>query len=148
MNCTCGKGRDDKDEVRQTGPGSNGTRLTEEEWAGVRTGRLDAAKLAKPDLLSEGADESPSRGQHRKRLTRNKEDANGIDSPLLPPGAMGSPSPARGERGMGESGREESERRPRVTSPGNATREESNGNHDSQLRFAVGDRVRCACSRW
>mmetsp|Transcript_46727 Transcript_46727/g.93587 ORF Transcript_46727/g.93587 Transcript_46727/m.93587 type:complete len:243 (-) Transcript_46727:305-1033(-) len=134
MNCTCGKGRDDKDEV-QTGPGSNGTRLTEEEWAAVRTGRLDAAKLAKPDLLSDGTDMSPSRGQHRKRLTRNRdpsEGGHGFDSP---------------QSGKAE-GREGSKVGTEGATPPTRV-EDSNGNQNpQQLRFAVGDRVRCACSRW
>jgi hypothetical protein len=145
MSCTCGKGRDDKDEV-QTAPGANGTRLTEEEWAAVKTGRLDAAKFTKPDLLSEGADESPSRGQHRKRITRNKEsseEGNGFGSPQ--PTAMNGADGARGrEGGMGDK-----DRTTRVTSPSATRQEDSNGNHNPQeLRFAVGDRVRCACSRW
>ena len=40
LNCQCGKGRDDKDEVNGPGRARAGTKLTEEEWAQVKTGRL------------------------------------------------------------------------------------------------------------
>ena len=32
LNCQCGKGRDDKDEINGSNRGTKGTKLTEEEW--------------------------------------------------------------------------------------------------------------------
>ena len=57
LNCQCGKGRDDKDEINGENRGTKGTKLTEEEWAKVKTGRLHVDR-GQPDLVLEESEHS------------------------------------------------------------------------------------------
>eukprot|EP00286_Rhodomonas_abbreviata_P027602 CAMPEP_0181294590 /NCGR_PEP_ID=MMETSP1101-20121128/3689_1 /TAXON_ID=46948 /ORGANISM="Rhodomonas abbreviata, Strain Caron Lab Isolate" /LENGTH=229 /DNA_ID=CAMNT_0023399273 /DNA_START=198 /DNA_END=883 /DNA_ORIENTATION=- len=142
LNCTCGKGRDDKDEVQAEGPGKNGTRLTEEEWAAVRrTGKLGTGKSG-PDLLSEEMDQASTRGQHRKRISRG----NGASDADMDAG----PFPSNGQVGMMNSPQAREVGNPvQGFHPSPASGQALNGHRGiGERRFKIGDRVRCACSRW
>jgi len=122
MNCQCGKGRDDNDEVEADGRGGNGTRLTEEEWAKVKTGKMQGIPGA-PDLLAEEAVSSHRR--HRKRRDEEPDETQALNGGATGPSSNAHPAPA------------------------------SSGSHlhlpndqSAGPRFSVGDRVRCACTRW
>ena len=119
LNCQCGKGRDDKDEIDGEGR-TKGTKLTEEEWAKVKSGRMHVDR-GQPDLVLEESEQSkaPSRARLYKDgetigETRNSETA-------------AKQEPKNPYRNVSRTDK------PQVKMP---------------ERFKVGDRVKCACKKW
>lgn len=121
MNCHCGKGRDDQDEVVSDPRTGKGTRLSEEEWAQVKTGKLQGIPGA-PDLLAEEAVSSHRR--HRKRKDDEAEETEML--------VAGSTHTRHAEPPSAPSG-----------SHLRLPNEQSGA-----ARFAANDRVKCACTRW
>ena len=119
MNCQCGKGRDDQDEVEADNRGAKGTRLSEEEWAQVKTGKLQGTPGA-PDLLAEEAVTS-----HRKHRKPREDEAEETE-------ALTGASTRHAEPPAAPSG-----------SHLRLPNEQS-----AAARFAPNDRVKCACTRW
>uniref|UniRef100_A0A7S0YGY9 Uncharacterized protein n=1 Tax=Hemiselmis tepida TaxID=464990 RepID=A0A7S0YGY9_9CRYP len=119
MMCACGKGRDDNDE--EVGRGDrfgNSQRLTEDEWAAVKTGRLHIERT-QPDLVSEAGDGLTPPGPRKKRSGKDRGEKS-IN-------VAGDDHEANGRSGGGEPAPPFDE---------------------SKLRFKMGDRVRCVCTRW
>ena len=121
LNCQCGKGRDDKDEIDgENRGGTKGTRLTEEEWAKVKTGRLHVDR-GQPDLVLEESEHS--KVPPRSRLYKE------------------------GDAGEAVSSREQGVKK----EPKNPYRHSSRSEAQQVKmpeRFKVGDRVKCACKKW
>jgi hypothetical protein len=127
LNCACAKGKEETDGFAS----SRGkvTKLTEEEWAAVKAGRVsDNAK--QPDLLAEemfpstkpeskkpssNSDSKSSNGHsHKSRTTDIKKPDDSVENEVKSSSASDSKSEDRFQN----------------------------------LRFKVGDRVRCVCSRY
>jgi len=126
LNCQCGKGRDDKDEINGENRGTKGTKLTEEEWAQVKTGRLHVER-GQPDLVLEESEQT--KVPPRSRLYKESESA--------------SEGRAGEGRSRGSATRQESRNPYKSASPGT-------GKPQVKVpeRFKVGDRVKCACKKW
>ncbi|EKX44361.1 hypothetical protein GUITHDRAFT_109811 [Guillardia theta CCMP2712] len=124
LSCQCGKGRDDKDEVQTNARATNGTKLTEEEWAKVKTGRLHVERGV-PDLVQEEADTEKER--QRARHSRNYME-DGMEE----------------EKGRGKKKLSEPNHTGSPSSPNSNPRPLDK----NALRFKVGDRVKCACTKW
>jgi hypothetical protein len=124
LNCQCGKGRDDKDEINGAGR-TKGTKLTEEEWAQVKSGRMHVDR-GQPDLVLEEADHSkvPSRSRLYREGAGN--DGGGAEGRSTDAGA-GAKVEKNPYRSLPKS------EKPQVKTP---------------ERFKVGDRVKCACKKW
>lgn len=124
LNCQCGKGRDDKDEINGAGR-TKGTKLTEEEWAQVKSGRMHVDR-GQPDLVLEEAEQSkvPSRSRLYKEGAEN--DGGGAEGKSTDAGAV-----AKLDKNPYRS-------LPKSDKPQVKTLE----------RFKVGDRVKCACKKW
>ena len=124
LNCQCGKGRDDKDEINSEGR-TKGTKLTEEEWAKVKSGRMHVDR-GQPDLVLEEADHSkvPSR-------SRLYKEGGGADSTAAEGRSADAGAGAKLDKNpYRSSSRSE---KPQVKAP---------------ERFKAGDRVKCACKKW
>jgi len=125
LNCQCGKGRDDKDEIDgENRGGTKGTRLTEEEWAKVKTGRLHVDR-GQPDLVLEESEHSSF--AFTRRLTQGPY--------------------KEADAGEAMSSREQGVKK----EPKNPYRHSSRSEMQQAKmpeRFKVGDRVKCACKKW
>jgi hypothetical protein len=123
LNCQCGKGRDDKDEVNGPGRARAGTKLTEEEWAQVKTGRLHVDR-GQPDLVLEEAG-------HSKVPPRSKLYKEGGDATVE-------------ARSNGTSAAKHEPKNPYRSSARTADKAQVK----PPERFKVNDRVKCACKKW
>mmetsp|Transcript_37000 Transcript_37000/g.57875 ORF Transcript_37000/g.57875 Transcript_37000/m.57875 type:complete len:248 (-) Transcript_37000:104-847(-) len=142
MGCSCGKGRDDKDEEEVRG---QKVRLSEEEWAAVKTGRYKGPGMNAGGLsfAQEEAFASEPKANHRKR--RDK----GIQDPEIDPFPEPDFPSTRGPNGSA-SGHSRSTTQPEVASS-SSQRSALNGRGPKapdELRFKVGDRVKCVCHKW
>jgi hypothetical protein len=131
LNCACAKGKEETDGVATTR--GKVTKLTEEEWAAVKAGRMYADHPKQPDLISEELssvkpDSKKSNGHSDVKTSNGHShgrtaDHNGRTADLVQPSNKG---PNLGDE-----------------------LQESNSNDPFQiLRFKVGDRVRCVCTRY
>jgi hypothetical protein len=130
LNCQCGRGRDDKDEVNGDRHQGKVTRLTEEEWAKVKTGRLHVDR-GQPDLVLEESEHSkvPPRSRLYAEGDAVRADRANGGSRETAAGAGAKQEPKNPYKDLLSKDKE----KPRATAP---------------LRFKVGDRVKCACKKW
>ena len=128
LNCQCGKGRDDKDEI-DVGGARAGTKLTEEEWAKVKTGRLHIDR-GQPDLVLEESEHPKPRSRPNK------------DSEVASDARARASRRAEQRNGNGVSTAKHEE-------PSNPYKKSTSTAHQKlPERFKIGDRVKCACKKW
>jgi hypothetical protein len=125
LNCACAKGKEETDGVATTR--GKVTKLTEEEWAAVKAGRMYADHQKQPDLISEELSSTKPDSKKSNRnsdvKTSNGHSHNGRSADSLQPSNKGS-------------------------NLGDESKESDTTDPFQNLRFKVGDRVRCVCTRY
>jgi hypothetical protein len=125
LNCACAKGKEETDGVATTR--GKVTKLTEEEWAAVKAGRMYADHPKQPDLVSEEL--SSFKPESKKSAVQSEVKAS---------------------NGHSHNGRAAEPVQP--SNKGNNLGDESKESDTTvpfqNLRFKVGDRVRCVCTRY
>jgi hypothetical protein len=123
LNCACAKGKEETDGVATTR--GKVTKLTEEEWAAVKAGRMYSDHPKQPDLVSE-------------ELSSVKPDSK----------KMTGQSDIKASNGHSHNGRAADVVQPSNKGVGDESKEADTNTQFQNLRFKVGDRVRCVCTRY
>ena len=130
LNCACAKGKEETDGVAT----SRGrvTKLTEEEWAAVKAGRVHCDNAKQPSLFAEEL--------LSNSVTDNKKVNSNTESKASNGHSQNGSSDTAPNKKKDRSKQEESEK--------SNTSDSKTEDPFQNLRFKVGDRVRCVCSRY
>ena len=124
LNCACAKGKEETDGVANTR--GKVTKLTEEEWAAVKAGRVSSSdNIKSPNFLAEELSPNLNLENKKSVSSSNGKISNGISKDGVKSCKVDGADEVNGKA-------------PDPTSDERL----------QNLRFKVGDRVRCVCSRY